>query len=64
MTEKDLLYLEDAIGHEKDLINICTYYEEILENNSLKSFLKNEIKKHENLKNKLLKTMEDIVNEW
>ncbi len=63
MTQKDLLYLEDATGHETNLIAIYEYCTEILEDNNLKAFLKSQIKKHQNLKNKLLKTMEDIINE-
>ncbi len=63
MTQKDLLYLEDAIGHETNLVAIYEYYLEMLEDNNLKTFLKNEIKKHQNLKAKLLKTMEDVANE-
>ncbi len=63
MTQKDLLYMEDAINHETNLINITSYYVEILEDNNLKSFLKNTIKKHQALKTKLLKTMEELANE-
>ena len=64
MTQKDLLYLEDAIGHETNLITIYNYYEEIVSDNNLKVFLKKELKKHQELKKKLLKVMEDITNEW
>ena len=64
MTQKDLLYLEDAIGHETNLVSIYEYYVEILQDTNLKAFLKSEIKKHQSLKTKLLKTMEDIANEW
>ena len=63
MTQKDLLYMEDAINHETNLINIFNYYLEIVEDSNLKSFIKNQIKKHDNLKTKVLKTMEDISNE-
>ncbi len=63
MTQKDLLYMEDAVSHEANLINIFNYYLEIVEDSNLKSFIKNQIKKHDNLKTKVLKTMEDISNE-
>ena len=64
MTQKDLLYLEDAIGHETNLINIYTYYSEIIEDQNLQKFLNDQTKKHESIKQKLLKTMEEIANEW
>ena len=63
MTQKDLLYMEDAIKHEENLTTICEYYAEIIEDNNLKSFIKNQAKKHTKLKQKLLNVMEDIANE-
>ncbi len=63
MTQKDLLYMEDGINHEANLVSICEYYLEIAEDSNLKSFIKAQIKKHLNLKNKILKTMEDVSNE-
>ncbi len=63
MTQKELLYMEDAIGHEVNLVAICKYFIDNLEDNNLKSFMKAEQKKHEALKTKLLKVMEDAVNE-
>lgn len=63
MTEKELLYYEDAINHETNTINICEYMVELLDDKSLKTFLKKQIKKHELIKEKLLCTMEDVINE-
>ena len=63
MTQKDLLYLEDAIGHEKNLVQICSYYEEIVEDQELKNLVKKQIKKHQDLTEKLLKVMEETANE-
>ncbi len=63
MTQKDLLYMEDAIKHEENLVTICDYYAEIIEDNNLKSFIKSHSKKHAKLKQKLLNVMEDIANE-
>ena len=64
MTQKELLYMEDAVGHEDNLVAICNYFIEALEDDNLKSFMKAEKKKHEALKTKLLKVMEDAANEW
>lgn len=63
MTQKELLYMEDAIGHETNLIAICTYTIDSLNDKSLKTFMKSELKKHENLKQKLMTVLEDATNE-
>lgn len=63
MTQKELLYMEDAVGHEDNLVAIYNYFIEALEDDNLKSFMKAEKKKHEALKTKLLKVMEDAANE-
>ncbi len=63
MTQKDLLYLEDAIGHEDNLIDIWEYYQELLSAQELKNLVKKQIKKHQELKANLLKVMEDTANE-
>lgn len=46
MTQKELLYIEDAIGHEKAIIKICTETINNLENNDLKCFMEKELTKH------------------
>jgi len=63
MTQKELLYMEDAIGHETNIINIYSFTIEMLEDKELKSFMITQLKKHQNLKQKLLNAMEDIINE-
>ena len=63
MTQKELLYIEDAIGHEKSIIKICNDAINNLSDDKLISFMKNEIKKHTTTKDKLLKTLEDKSNE-
>ena len=40
MTEKELLYVEDAILHEKNIIAICNETINFLEDENLVSFLK------------------------
>ena len=63
MTQKELLYMEDAIGHEDNLIAIYNDFIAKVEDNNLKSFMKMELKKHKSLKAKLLKVMEEAINE-
>lgn len=63
MTQKELLYMEDAINHEFNLIEICNITIENLKDKNLQTFMKNELKKHEALKEKLMNVMEDLANE-
>lgn len=63
MTQKELLYMEDAIGHEKNLQTICEYYSNIVEDEKLSTFLAKLQEKHKHLEEKLMKTMEDIAHE-
>ena len=64
MTQKQLLYLEDAIGHEKNII--CILNESISQASSKRivNFLNSELSNHEKLYNSLLKHMEVVGNEW
>ena len=59
MTQKELLYVEDAIGHENNIIAICSEITNELEDESLITFLKNELKKHNIMKEKLMNLLED-----
>ena len=63
MTQKELLYVEDAIAHEQNIIKILDCTIEKLEEEELSSFLKKEVKKHHDMEDKLLSLMEDIINE-
>lgn len=63
MTQKELLYLEDAIGHETNIITILEETMNLLEDKELVSFIKQETKKHNSMKEKLLKVLEDKANE-
>ena len=44
MTQKELSYVEDAIGHENSIIKICQESVKMLDNDELISFLNEEIK--------------------
>lgn len=63
MTQKELLYIEDAIGHEENIISVCNETLNYLEDEALVSFLSKEVKKHMTMKEKLLKVLEDKANE-
>ncbi len=59
MTQKELLYLEDAINHEKALIEICDVSSNYIANEDLVDFFKKQSKKHSDLKNNLICLLED-----
>ena len=63
MTQKELLYIEDAIGHECSMITILEDSINNLEDNRLISFMNKELSKHEDLKQKLMNVMEKKANE-
>ena len=63
MTQKELLYVEDAIGHEQNIIAIVEDAINNLEDKNLVTFLKKEVKKHLALKTKLMNMLEDLANE-
>ena len=57
MTQKELLYLEDAYKHEDNIICILNNMIDLLEGEELVSFFESEIKKHKSTKNKLINLM-------
>ena len=63
MTQKELLYFEDATKHECNIISILEESINNLEDEKLVDFLDNELEKHNSLKEKLIKLMEDNANE-
>ena len=63
MTQKELLYIEDAIGHEQSIICIIDDAINNLNDEILISFMKDEQKKHTSTKNKLIKILEDKSDE-
>ena len=58
MTQKELLYLEDAINHEKSLATISSLSASYLEDDTLTDFLMEQSKKHELLAKILKKKLE------
>lgn len=63
MTQKELLYMEDAIGHCQNLETIFTNFASAIEDSELQKFLEKLAKKQKNQGEKLLKVMEDISHE-
>lgn len=62
MTEKELLYLEDAVEHQRIIISILENMN--FEDEDLKAFKEDEIKNHEQVKEGLLNLLEAKANEW
>ena len=59
MTQKELLYLSDAVGHETSIIEILNESLKNLDDDRLVTFLEEEISKHESIKEGLKELMED-----
>ena len=58
MTQKELSYVEDAIGHEGNIIKICNDMVSKLSDQELVSFIKKEVEKHTALKQELMNMLE------
>ena len=63
MTQKELLYVEDAYNHEKTVISNIQDYINCLQDEDLIDFMKKELKNHEIIKKDILKLLEDESNE-
>ena len=62
MTEKELLYVEDAICHEKSIISLCNDF--ILNvGDSYKDFFNNQITSHTEILNNLMTLLKEKTNE-
>ena len=63
MTQKELLYVEDAVKHECNIISILNDMENNLEDNDLVTFVKDEIKSHTKTKKELINLLKENVND-
>ena len=63
MTQKELLYVEDAIGHEKTIISNVIDYINCLQDENLIEFMRKELKTHEKMKKDLIKLLESEAND-
>ena len=64
MTQKELLYVEDAIKHENNIVIICEETINLLEDDDLVSFFEKELKAHQKLKKELINMLEVKADEW
>jgi len=62
MTQKELLYLEDAIGHEQNIIKIINNNLENLSNEELITFMNNELSIHKERCNLLINLLKEKAN--
>lgn len=62
MTQKELLYFEDAIGHEKNIIKIIEESLKKLESEELINFMTEEYNKHNDILERLMNKLEGEVN--
>ncbi len=62
MTQKELLYFEDAIGHESNIMKIIDNNLNSLQDEELVSFMQNEYEKHEVLKQNLIDKLGEKSN--
>ena len=63
MTQKELSYVEDAIGHEENIIKILEDTISRLEDEDLSNFLGQQVERHTSLKEKLMNLLEEKSNE-
>ena len=63
MTQKELSYIEDAIGHEGNIIKIITESIKMLEDDKLITFMEQELNIHTSMKKKIMTMLEGIANE-
>ena len=63
MTQKELLYLEDAVGHEQIIIELLQKSIDTASDKKLIRFFEKELDNHYELCQKIIKHMEDVANE-
>ncbi len=63
MTQKELLYVEDAICHEQTIIKILENTAKELKDEKLIKYVKNDIKNHQKMETKLTNLLEELKNE-
>ena len=62
MTQKELAYIEDAIGHESNIIKILQETLKNIQDENLQTFLEEELSGHKNTKEKLMNKLEVKAN--
>ena len=64
MSQKELLYVEDGINHERMVTAYLYNAKDNLEDKNIQSFIEKQIRTHEKLERNLLKVLEVCSNEW
>lgn len=64
MTQKELLYVEDAVGHETNIIKILQETIKNIQDENLISFLESKLETHVSMKEKLINKLAGIANVW
>ena len=62
MTQKELLYVEDAICHEDSIIKILNDAVNNLSDENAKTYITNEISNHQNIKDNLIVLLKEKAN--
>lgn len=63
MTEKELLYFEDAVGHEKNIIKIIEENKKQIDDERLINFFDNQVEIHKENINNLINYVKEMANE-
>ncbi len=63
MTQKDLLYLEDAVKHQDNLISLWNFYTEIILDEDLVDFINAQVSKLSTVREKLVNVMKEVKDE-
>ncbi len=64
MTQKELLYFEDAINHESSIIKIIQDNLNNLKDQELIAFMNNQLIVHQDLKQNLMGMLGEKANGW
>lgn len=63
MTQKELLYVEDAICHEDILITCINDIIKRLDDDNLIDYMKKDLKTHKKMKDNLINLLKENINE-
>ena len=63
MTQKELSYFEDAVGHEENIIKILEQSIGFMQDESLISFMNEEVCNHKSRKERLMNYLKEMAND-
>ncbi len=63
MTQKELSYFEDAVGHEENIIKILEQSIGFMQDESLISFMNEEVVNHNARKERLMNYLKEMAND-